>query len=185
MTAIRRAKEDDALSIAQVYIETWRSSYAGILPDHVLINMNPQKSMITFARTINHSSEIILVAEESNLGIVGMGSVGKNRTKDNKYLGEVFTLYVHPDHQNNGIGKNLLSELFSELTRNNINSAVIWVLANNPSRFFYEAVGGKLISVKDVELWDVMLKEYSYGWNNLKTTLNGQLSRSKQSSGNC
>ena len=67
---------------------------------------------------------------------------------------------------------------------NNINSAVIWVLANNPSRFFYEAVGGKLISVKDVELWNVLLKEYSYGWSNLKTTLNKQLSRSKQSSGN-
>ena len=184
MIAIRRAEENDALSIAQIYIETWRSSYAGILPDHVLVNMNPQKSMITFARTIKQNSEIILVAEESNLGIVGMGSVGQNRTKDNKYLGEVYTLYVHPDRQNKGIGKKLLSELFNELTRNNINSAVIWVLANNPSRFIYEAVGGKLISVKDVELWNVLLKEYSYGWNNLKSTLNGQLSRSKQSSGN-
>ena len=184
MITVRRAQENDALSIAQLYIETWQSSYAGILPDHVLINMDPQKSMVTFARTIKQSSEIILVAKESNLGIVGMGSVGQNRTKDNEHLGEVYTLYIHPDHQNKGIGKKLLSELFKELTRKNINSAVIWVLANNPSRFFYEAVGGKLISVKDVELWNVLLKEYSYGWNNLKSTLNGQLSRSKQSSGN-
>ena len=65
-----------------------------------------------------------------------------------------------------------------------MNSAVIWVLANNPSRFFYEAVGGKLISAKDVELWNVILKEYAYGWSNLETTSNGQLSRSNQSSEN-
>ena len=136
MIRIRRAEENDALSIAQIYIETWRSSYAGILPDHVLINMKPQKSMITFARSIKENSEITLVATESNLGIVGMGSVGQNRANDNKYQGEVYTLYIHPDHQNKGIGKKLLSELFCKLTRKNINSAVIWVLANNPSRYF-------------------------------------------------
>ena len=32
--------------------------------------------------------------------------------------------------------------------------------------------------------FQALLKEYSYGWSNLKTALNRQLSRSKQSSGN-
>ena len=177
----RLAKENDCQFIAQVYVEAWRTSYAGTLPDHVLVGMNPEKLMITFSRIVKQNNEILLVAEDEKSGILGMGSAGKNRLQSRNYIGEVYTLYVHPDHQNKGVGKMLLSGLFGELTKYNINSALIWVLARNPSRFFYEVMGGKLVGVRNERLWNVTLREFSYGWTNLSDHYCHQLPHLKQS----
>ena len=59
MIQIRHAREIDAQAIAEVYIETWQCTYAGTLPDQVLIGMNPQKLMLSFARALKNHKEII------------------------------------------------------------------------------------------------------------------------------
>ena len=174
MIKVRIARETDFQDIAQVYIETWRDSYAGILPDRVLIDMKKEKLVVSFSHTLQHHSEVLVVAEDIKQGIVGMGSAGKNRDRRSKYLGEVYTLYVHPSQQNKGIGKMLLSHLFSELTKFNINSSIIWVLAGNPSRFFYEVMGGKMTGIREDTLCGTTLKEISYGWTNLFETICNQ-----------
>ena len=174
MIKVRIARETDFQDIAQVYIETWRDSYAGTLPDRVLIDMKKEKLVLSFAQTLQHHSEVLVVAEDIKEGIVGMGSAGRNRDRRSKYLGEVYTLYVHPSHQNKGVGKMLLSYLFKELTKCNINSSIIWVLANNPSRFFYEVMGGKMTGIREETLWGTTLKEISYGWINLCETIYNQ-----------
>ena len=164
---LRFAKEIDCKDIAQDYVDAWRNSYAGTIPDHILIGMNTVNLMTTFSRILKEKSKILLVAEDEKSGIIGMGSAGKNRIRNSDYIGEVYTLYVHPDHQNIGVGKALLSMLFSELTKCKICSALIWVLAVNPSRFFYESMGGKLVGFRNEKLWNVTLREISYGWTNL------------------
>ena len=68
----------------------------------------------------------------------------------------------------------LLSHLFSELTKFNIDSSIVWVLAGNPSRFFYEVMGGKMTGVREETLWGTALKEISYGWTNLPETICNQ-----------
>ena len=171
MIQIRHAREIDTHAIAKLYVETWQSTYAGTLPDHVLIEMNPQKLKISFARALKNHREIILIAERPNVGIIGMGSAGGNRNLDSEYKGEVYTLYVHPDYQNIGIGEKLLADLFFELTKLGINSAVVWVLALNPSRFFYEVMSGERVGDRDEQLWGTTLKELAYGWNNLSTAI--------------
>ena len=170
MIKLRIARETDFQDIAQVYIETWRDSYAGTLPDRVLIDMKKEKLMVSFSQTLQHHSEVLVVAEDIKEGIVGMGSAGRNRDRRSKYLGEVYTLYVHPCHQNKGIGKMLLSRLFNELTKFDIYSSIIWVLAGNPSRFFYEVMGGKITGIREETLWGTTLKEISYGWIDLCET---------------
>ena len=174
MIKVRIARETDFHNIAQVYIETWRDSYAGTLPDRVLIEMRKEKLVLSFSQTLQHHSEVLVVAEDIKEGIVGMGSAGRNRDRRSKYLGEVYTLYVHPIHQNKGAGRTLLSHLFSELTKFNIDSSIIWVLAGNPSRFFYEVMGGKITGVREETLWGTALKEISYGWINLSKIIDNQ-----------
>ena len=159
MIKARIARETDFQDIAQVYIETWRDSYAGTLPDRVLIDMKKEKLVVSFSQTLQHHSEVLVVAEDTKEGIVGMGSAGRNRGRRSKYLGEVYTLYVH---------------LFYELTKFNINSSIIWVLAGNPSRFFYEVMGGKMTGVREETLWGTALKEICYGWINLSKTIGNQ-----------
>lgn len=177
MSLIRPATKADIRAISEIYVETWRSTYAGILPDKVLIDMSPERQMIMWARSIDQASkpnnEQILVVEDDDTGVVGVGSAGFNRNRDgpardNAYNGEVYTLYVHPDYQNQGMGELLLRGLFNILMAQGYNTAVIWVLALNPSRFFYEAMGGRRVGEREEKLWGTTLKEIAYGWDDLK-----------------
>ena len=172
---IRPAKGKDVQAIADVYVETWRSTYAGILPDKVLIEMSPERQMVMWARAIRHADgaaeEKILVLDDNQNGVIGVGSCGFNRDRASTYGGEVYTLYVHPDHQNHGHGEHLLAGLFDLMIAQGYNTAVIWVLALNPSRFFYEIMGGKRVGDRDEKLWGTVLSENAYGWEDLEAAL--------------
>ena len=111
--------------------------------------------------------EIIVVAEDRTGGVIGVGSCGPNRQRRSGFAGEVYTLYVHPDFQEQGNGRGLLLRLFEELSGAGLDSAVIWVLAANPSRYFYEAMGGRREGERVERLWGADLKETGYGWPDL------------------
>ena len=66
----------------------------------------------------------------------------------------------------NGIIENH-QELREELSGAGLDSAVIWVLAANPSRYFYEAMGGRREGERVERLWGADLKETGYGWPDL------------------
>jgi hypothetical protein len=51
------------------------------------------------------------------------------------------------------------------------NTALIWVLALNPSRFFYEVMGGKRVSEREEKLWGTVLNEIGYAWDDLASAL--------------
>lgn len=171
MTKVRKAIESDAQRIAEIYVETWRTTYAGTLPDRVLVGMSVERQAISWSRAIRHGEEIIVVAEDAKAGVVAVGSAGPNRTKGSHFTGEVYTLYVHPDFQNVGIGERVLQRLFEELSARGMNSAVIWVLAPNPSRFFYERVGGRRVGERDEALWGATVREIAYGWTDLAASI--------------
>jgi L-amino acid N-acyltransferase YncA len=172
---IRPAKEDDVQAIANVYVETWRSTYAGILPDKVLIEMSTERQMVMWARAIRHAGgpaeEQIQVLEDEQANVIGVGSCGFNRDRASSYGGEVYTLYIHPDHQNQGYGEQLLAGLFDIMIAQGYTAAVIWVLSLNPSRFFYEVMTGKRVGERDEKLWGTVLNEIAYGWDDLEAAL--------------
>ena len=171
MIVCRPARLADTRVISEVYIDTWRSTYAGILPDQVLVGMRANKLSGSFARALKHRTEIIMVADHPEQGIIAMGSAGENRGINSAYSGEIYTLYVHPGSQNEGIGETLLAHLFGALAQAGHDSAVIWVLALNPSRFFYERMGGQRAGERREALWGTTLLEWAYGWTDLKQTI--------------
>src|SRR5208282_325071 len=119
-----------------------------------------------------HGSEIVLVAEMARTGVVGFVSAGRTRAGLEHYAGEIYTLYVTPDFQNQGIGTRLLEAAFQRLDAEDICGVMLWVLARNPSRFFYEAAGGVAVATRKERLWGVVLREIAYGWPNLARALN-------------
>ncbi len=168
---IRDANPADAEMIARIHIDTWRSTYAGMIPDHVLVGMSASGQRAQWARQLRarRGGEFALVAQDSVHGIIGFGSAGQTRGNA-PYKGEVYTLYVHPDCQGQGIGRRLLSGLFDGLRERNLNSAVVWVLAMNPARFFYEAMGGSRSAEREDKIWGELLPEFAYGWATLDIT---------------
>jgi hypothetical protein len=45
----------------------------------------------------------------------------------------------------------------------------VWVLAANPFRKFYEAIGGKVVAEQQIERGGLSFTETAYGWQDLNT----------------
>jgi len=169
MLTIRTAIPSDVAVIADIYVETWRDAYAGILPDKVLLGLSEARHAAQWRHHLTRDR--VKIAVDGRYGPVGFGSAGRARDGTLPYLGEIYTLYVRPDFQGQGIGGKLLTALFGALLLDGIDSAMLWVLADNPARFFYEAMGGKWAAVRDESLWGVTLPERGYAWANLRQAI--------------
>ncbi len=173
MDRIRRARASDAAAIGRVYVDTWRSIYAGLVPDKVLIGMSHLGSAASWARTLNagERGQGVHVADNGNGEVVGFASHGRSRDPRLGFAGEVYTLYVLDDYQGRGLGRELLLAAFAGFRGRGLGSAVIWVLTGNPSRFFYEAMGGRRVGQRREKMFGTSLPETAYGWSDLDSTL--------------
>ena len=166
MTRIRAARREDGVAIGRVHVESWRDTYAGVLPDSMLVRMTAEAEGRKWVGAIG-GNDTVLVAETEDGDIVGFGNCGAARPFGLSFTGEVYTIYVLPDYQGTGLGGRLLRALFDELVAAGHRSAVIWVLEANPSRFFYEAMGGRRVAERAERLWGVTLPQAAYGWDTL------------------
>ena len=163
---IRPARPGDARGIARLDVETWRATYAGVLSPAYLVGLSERRREAGWRSVILREPRDVRVAVDSVGAILGFGSCGPNRG-DRFFAGEVFTLYVAPDWQNQGIGRRLLIALFRRLVAAGRNSAILWVLRDNPSRFFYERLGGHQVSRKSLAVGGTAIEATAYGWRNL------------------
>lgn len=165
---IERARPEDAGQLARVYVDTWRAAYAGLVPDRVLVGMSVSVHKVRFAGWIGQQTDrqFILVARAPDSVVVGLCSAGRARGKS-ETDGEVFLLYVDQDWQNRGIGRALLNAALRGLRQGGYSRAMLWVLAGNPSRFFYEAAGGMRAAERKERLWGTDLPEICYLWPDL------------------
>jgi ribosomal protein S18 acetylase RimI-like enzyme len=163
---IRPARPGDARGIARLDVETWRATYAGVLSTAYLVGLSKRRREAGWRGVILREARDVRVAVDSTGAIVGFGSCGSNR-EDRAYTGEVFTLYVAPDWQNQGIGRRLLIALFRRLVATGRRSAILWVLRDNPSRFFYERLGAHQVSRKPLAVAGAAIEAIAYGWHDL------------------
>ncbi len=168
MIRLRPARPSDARAIARIHVETWRTTYPGMLPDRALIDMNVDGKARSWRNMLEQPSTAgsVLVAEDGDEGAtIGFASACRNRHEILPFAGEVQTLYVLPDWQEQGVGRLLLEGCFGALRRHGLDSAMVWVLADNPARFFYERMGGRRAGERDETLWGATLHEIAYGWS--------------------
>jgi ribosomal protein S18 acetylase RimI-like enzyme len=163
---VRPARLDDAESIARLDVETWQATYAGILGTPYLVSLSPARREHGWTSVIRRDPASVHVAIDRNEVIVGFGSCGACRAEAN-FTSEVFTLYVAPDWQNRGIGRILLMSMFRRLAAQNHDSVVIWVLRENPARFFYQRLGGKEVRRKLLPFNGGEVAATAYGWRDL------------------
>ena len=179
MIAIRRARRTDAAAIGRVHVETWQSTYAGLLPDAMLVRMSDVRQTAWWSRALADPREQrgIFVADDEEMGVVGFGSCGPVRETPEgldgteQRVGEVYTLYVEPDFQNQGLGRRLLDAMFRQLQADGCDTAVLWMLAENPTRFFYEGLGGAVVGRRVDRMGGTPVEEVAYAWRDLDAPL--------------
>ncbi len=165
---IRQARQEDAAKIAQVYIDSWHDTYPGVLPTALLCAMTSKGQTARWLATIRaQGRESVLVADSSDEGIVGMASLGPARDGSLGFDGEVYTLYVDPSYYGRGIGRALLQNAFLTLRKQGMTSCLIWAHAHNYARYFYEAMGGRLVAERSAMLMGEKVPECAFGWKTL------------------
>jgi ribosomal protein S18 acetylase RimI-like enzyme len=163
---IRPARPGDAHGIAQLDVETWRATYAGVLSSSYLVGLSARRREVGWRMVILREPRDVRVAIDPTGAILGFGSCGPSRS-ERHFPGEVFTLYVAPDQQNQGIGRRLLIALFRRLVASGLDAAIVWVLRDNPSRFFYERLGGHQVSRRAIAVGGSPVVALAYGWRDL------------------
>ena len=88
-----------------------------------------------------------------------------------------------PDWQNQGVGRRMLIALFRRLAASGLDAAIVWVLRDNPSRFFYERLGGRLVSHKPIPIGDGRVEALAYGWPDLPAYLAAVSSEDREPDG--
>lgn len=173
---LMKANIAHARGIARVYVDAWRTTYAGLLPARALTGMSYDRQTVEWAHQIRHKGlhSPILVALDARGTVAGMTSFGKARIDDlpaaadftggNSVTGEVFTLYVHPDNQDRGIGRELMAAAFAGLREKGLARAYVWVLDSNPARYFYERMGGRYVADRTEDLWGIGVRQCAYAW---------------------
>lgn len=171
--AIREATASDASGIARVHVDAWRATYRGIVPDAHLDAMSHVRSELRWCERLTAPDApgwFTLVAD-ADATVAGFASAGPERSGLAAFAGEIGGLYVLPEFQGKGMGRALVHASVGRLLEAGLPSLLIWVLRDNPSRAFYQRLGGEVVMEQPIEIGGANLIEVAYGWPDARRLL--------------
>ena len=165
---IRPATLADAPGIARVHVDTWRTTYVGIVPDDHLVKLSYERSQARWLEHLaEHPEQAAFVAVDQGGRVIGFASCGPNREAPGEIDGELYGLYLLKVFQGQGIGKALVLRAVQHLQEQGFHSMIIWCLQENPTCGFYERLGGRLSTEKTIEIGGKTLVDVGYIWPKL------------------
>jgi GNAT superfamily N-acetyltransferase len=167
---IRKANAADARAIARVHVDSWRSTYAGIVPDAFLASLNIDDRAETWGKMLAAEDALMFLAENET-GIFGFACGGKLREGLDSYDAELYAIYLLRESQGKGAGRSLFQALMGVLRADGYSGMALWVLKDNPAVKFYERMGGKQIARKPIEIGGLQLEEVAFGWPGLEDVI--------------
>jgi len=170
---IRPARLEDATGITQVHIDSWRTTYKGLVPDEHLANLSYEQGTERRIQQLSNPrpNSFTFVAEDERGQIVGFISGGPEREDDPLFKSELYAIYILQEYQGFGIGHHLTQALVESLLAAGFANLLVWVLDTNPARQFYEALGGQYLHSKPIEIGGAQLTEVAYGWGDMRVML--------------
>lgn len=166
--AVRLAVPADAAAIAGVHRASWRSTYAGILPEAVIAAHAGRRSESAWrAQLSQREPEAATWVAELDGALAGFASVGPARHRLEGLESEIYALYVVQAAQRRGVGRALVTESARHFVRHGRFGFYLWVLKANRARLFYETLGGREIAGKTERLGLHAFAQVAYGWHDL------------------
>ncbi|MDI3308483.1 MAG: GNAT family N-acetyltransferase [Acetobacteraceae bacterium] len=183
MICVRRAKPADAAAIGIVHVASWRSAYAGVLPANYLASLSELGHAAGYEQAIidRRHGHAVFVAVASGADappghqgeggvVIGFASGGRAR-RPGLAEGEVETLYLLDDYRDRGIGRRLMRAMAAHLAAVGCRSAMLWVLRDNPTRWFYRHLGGQPAAWEVIRFAGQTMEQIAFVWDPIDVLL--------------
>ncbi|MDP9441932.1 MAG: GNAT family N-acetyltransferase [Actinomycetota bacterium] len=140
---VRAATSADAWAIATVHVDSWRSTYAGLIPDDLLARLSVERRAEGWGQLLarDEPASGVLVLESD--GVVGFCHYSRSRDDDtDDATAELTAIYLLERAWGKGGGTMLVGEATGAMARAGYNRVTLWVLEGNlRAPRFYEARG--------------------------------------------
>jgi GNAT superfamily N-acetyltransferase len=155
---VRWATVDDAEDLADAHVASWQKAYSGIFPEAFLSGLDRGARAHWWRRHLEGGARVLVSDTERAVGFCSFGA------SDDQGWGEIFAIYVHPDHWGDGHGYELLLAGEEALRERSHTRALLWVLeANQRGRRFYERQGWNVgVPIRLEEIGGVQVTELRY-----------------------
>ena len=128
---------DDFDAIGNIYVQSWRTAYQGIVPKGYLEELESSQWTPILH---NHEYETYVICDEGNY--VGVSSIGPARDEQMTAWGEITSFYLLPEFFGKGYGKQLLAHIIDVFADKGYMNMYLWVLEQNiRAQRFYEKHG--------------------------------------------
>ena len=136
---IEKPKVSDAEEIAKLVIDSWKTTYKGLIDQNYLDNLDIESAKTKWEKQIEQNCDILIYREDGKiLGVIKYGE--SENVSEN---GEVFVLYVKPEEKRKGIGTKLINSVKQELLKKGYKKMDVWCLDGNKiGENFYIKNGG-------------------------------------------
>jgi GNAT superfamily N-acetyltransferase len=169
MASIRLAEVRDAAAISHVHVQSWLTTYQGLVPESFLASLNEAERVSLWQDWLTRDISVFVAELEGE--VVGFAGAGGIREPFAGYDAELYSIYLLKETQGRGIGKALLGAVAKALVLKAHKSMLVWVLEQNPAVRFYEKAGAQRLMSKQIEIGGVHLPELALGWPDLRQSL--------------
>jgi ribosomal protein S18 acetylase RimI-like enzyme len=161
VVSIRRARQDDAGMLSEVFDSAWREAYQGIIPGVALDRMLARRGPAWWRSTIGRGRPLVVM--EVGEAVVGYVSYGRCRDRALKAEGEIDEIYLDPTYQGLGYGTRLFKAVRNDLRDREVATVAVWSLTENArARDFYERMGGRVIAEATDRIAGATLSKVAY-----------------------
>jgi L-amino acid N-acyltransferase YncA len=165
LVSIRIAEVNDAAAISHVHVQSWLATYAGIVPADYLASLSETERIPRWQEQLE--KDICVHVADLDGKVAGFVSGGALREPLGQYRAEMYAIYLLQEAQGKGIGRALVSTLAASLLAKGFRDMLVWVLEQNPAVTFYEKLGARRLSGKEIEIGGALLSELAVGWPDL------------------
>ncbi|WP_417769340.1 GNAT family N-acetyltransferase [Stappia sp.] len=163
LTALRPARHDDAEALAIIHEDAWRSTYRGVIDGLELERMISRRGP-KWWRTALSRGVRIQILEVAGVA-AGYATYGRSRMRELPFEGEIYELYIRPDHQGLGFGAELFDAARAALDRSRLSGLAIRVLKDNDAAVgFYLRRGGQVLMTSRERIAQTSLELTVFGW---------------------
>lgn len=158
---IRIAQDSDSTAIAYVHIQSWKTTYTGMVRQSILDNLTLERRQQLWQKVLADPLSLVLVflIEDQVVGFIDGYFM-----PDQSYA-EIRAIYLLQSYQQQGIGQALLDVMMKKFRQKNYRTVCVSVLDQNPAIAFYLKQGAKIVDQKDASAYGDNLKELVYAWS--------------------